>query len=334
MADPHAALTDAEWLPHRIDPSTGDILFAHISRDRHRAVTFLDDQYLGQYDRTSIPISALPQERSDRPLHFIFHGAFCCSTLLARVLDIPGAAMGLKEPIILNDLAPMVRRGSDITRLLGPIVDLLARPFGPGEIVVAKPSNVANDLIAPIMDLRSNVRAIILHAPLRTFLVSIAKKGMWGRIWARRLYAVVRDRRTFDPGYSPEELFLQTDLQIAALCWLYQQSHFAAIAHRYSSRIRTLNSDLFLAKREQCLARLLPFFGLDAAAQAKEVAVSEVFAQHSKVLGSDYDQRARARDHAASDSAHSEEIDMIVSWSQTIMRQFGIPAELPFPLLG
>ena len=43
------------------------------------------------------------------PPQYIFHSAFAASTLLARALDVPGVAMGLKEPAILNELAEAMR---------------------------------------------------------------------------------------------------------------------------------------------------------------------------------------------------------------------------------
>ena len=44
-------------------------------------------------------IDALPSAKAP---HFIFHSAFCCSTLLARAFDIEGQSIGLKEPTILT----------------------------------------------------------------------------------------------------------------------------------------------------------------------------------------------------------------------------------------
>ena len=53
---------------------------------------------------------------------------------------------------------------------------LLARPLSPGEVNVIKPSILLNPLIPLIAALRADLRAVYLHAPLETFLGSIARK--------------------------------------------------------------------------------------------------------------------------------------------------------------
>ena len=54
--------------------------------------------------------------------------------------------MSLKEPVVLNDLVGWRRRGgadSAVLRGLDGALTIMSRPFGPGESVVVKPSNVA-----------------------------------------------------------------------------------------------------------------------------------------------------------------------------------------------
>ena len=92
------------WLPHRYDPQHDAIHFRHTPRAAHGGATFLTDEYLGEAKPTIIArTAALAQAGTPAPLRFILHSAFCCSTLLARAFDAPGLAMGLKEPVILND---------------------------------------------------------------------------------------------------------------------------------------------------------------------------------------------------------------------------------------
>jgi hypothetical protein len=179
------------WLPHRYDPQHDAIHFRHTPRAAHGAATFLTDEYLGEAKPTIIArTAALAQAGTSAPLRFILHSAFCCSTLLARAFDAPGLAMGLKEPVILNDLIGWQLRGGDrrqIANVLDGSLTLLARPFAPGEAVVIKPSNVCNAMAPLILQMRPDARALLLYAPMPVFLGSVARKGMDGRIWVREL---------------------------------------------------------------------------------------------------------------------------------------------------
>jgi hypothetical protein len=329
MSDTAAILGNANWLPHRVDRGANVVTLLHVPRDVHRSVTFLDDQYLKQRAAASVPISELAIASRQDGLHFVFHSAFCCSTLLTRALDMPGVAMGLKEPAILNDLAALQRSERDCTRLLGPMLALLGRPMSTGEAIVVKPSNVANILIEPILALQPTARALLLYAPIRSFLISVAKKKMWGRIWTRRLYRTIQRNPAFEPGFSADDLFEQSDLQIAALGWLQQQAQLAETLRRHERRIRTLDSETLLAQRAEALNATVIHFGLPADRAAAAVrAGDDVFAEHSKRLGERYDVNARRTEAMAIEAAHGEEIDMVVGWITAIARQFGVPLTL------
>ena len=143
-----------------------------------------------------------PQGEGNAPApQYIFHSAFAASTLLARALDVPGIAMGLKEPQILNELAEAARARALSGDPLRTVVQLLARPFAPGEKVVIKPSNVVNLLAPSLLELDPGSNAIFLFAPLPRFLRSIADKGLWGRRWVRRLQALIARDTGLDSAF-------------------------------------------------------------------------------------------------------------------------------------
>lgn len=261
--------------------------------------------------------------------HYIFHSAFSCSTLLARALDVHGVSIALREPQILNELAALRRAGAGDDGLMQRIAGLLARPFAAGEAVVIKPSNVVNNLAGPLLQLDGRTRAIFLYAPLPRFLHSVARKGMWGRIWARRLFAAIRRDPGANFGFSDAELFEQTDLQIAALGWLQQHAHFMALLARFPGRIMTLDSETFLAAKEQCLVAIGDFFALDASpADWARVAGSSVFSTHSKELGRDFLETDGALPTDVA-TAFDEEINMLASWAESVAQHIGISTAPP-----
>lgn len=329
-----ALLADPAWLPHRLLDGGRTVRFVHAPRAAHQAATFLDDDGLKGAEMRQLPVTAVRGFGEGPEPGFVFHSAFCCSTLLARALDIPGVSMGFKEPAILNDMAALQRSGHQVAALLPPVLALLGRPLAAGEHNVLKPSNVANALIAPLLAAAPGSRAILLYAPLREFLVSVATKGLWGRIWMRRLFAMLRSTPAFEPGFTDADLFTQSDLQIAALAWLQHQKQFARLLPEYGDRLRTLDSRTLLSQREATLVAVAAHLRLPIAPEAVvERLQPGVFTEHSKRLGERYDPERRQREQHVAEAAHAGEIDMVVTWATAIARQFDVPLELDRALL-
>ncbi len=242
---------DADWLADRYDPGHDAVHFRRVTRDEHRAATFLTDEYLRPAEKVAVHRpKAMAAGPAAGQLHYIFHSAFCCSTLLARAVDVPGVAMGLKEPVILNDLFGWKARGAqagELAAVLGDACALMARPFGKREAVVVKPSNLVNGFASAMLTVRPEARALLLHAPLPVFLGSVARKGMWGRVWVRDLLVKQIGDGTQWPGMTISEFLALTDLQAAAIGWLAQHAIFARLAARWPTRVRSLDSETLMA---------------------------------------------------------------------------------------
>lgn len=330
---------NAEFLAHRYDERSDAFQFVALTREQHRRCTFLTDEYIPEESRrVMIRSEDLDLDRAElAPVDFIFHSAFACSTMLARALDIEGISMGLKEPIVLNDMVGMKRRGNAPAKLataLDQSIDLLARPFSNAEKIIVKPSNIVNCLAPSILDMRPNSKALLLHAPLKSFLRSLAAKNMWGRIWARDNVIGIMDDQDLISGFTSADLLRLTDIQIAAVGWLSEHARFAQIVQKYGSdRIKTLDSEAFLSNKRDTIASLGSFFelGLDSDRLA-EVLAGPAFTQHSKDF-SKFDTDARLDQHSGVDEAHGEEIDMVVQWTAAVAQSQNIALELPSPLL-
>lgn len=330
---------DPCWLAHRYDPIADQVHFVRATRDDHRAATFLTDEYLKAANKPE-PIAraaALAAAGASAPIHFILHSAYCCSTMLARAFDIPGVAMGLKEPLILNDLSGWKHRGGSparIAEVLDGALTLLARPFGPSEAVIVKPSNLINSFAPAMLAMRPEARALLLYAPLRLYLASIAKKGMWGRLWVRELFVKIAKDGLTDYGFTPEEILRQTDLQIAAIGWLAQHRWFASLIARYPERLRTLDSETLVARPADTIAALAQFYSLPIDREAAEgIAVGDAFTSHSKGLGAfgREERQAEQRDAAL---VHAEEVDKVAVWAEAVAASAGQELDLAAPLLG
>ena len=325
---------DPLWFPHRYDPGHDAFQFRPLSRQDHRRATFLTDEYLGEGEHVTIRrVDAMAATPERAPLRFIFHSAFCCSTLLARAFDIEGVAMGLKEPMLFNDLIGWQHRGGtprDIAAVLDAGLALLSRPFGPGEAVVIKPSNVANGMAPAMLTMRADARALLLHAPLRVYLGSIVRKGMTGRLWVRDLLTK-QLREGLQPfGFKGEDYLGQTDLQVAAMGWLAQHALFGRMVAQFGARVACIDSERLMAEPGAAMTALAGLF--DLALDVPAVVAGPVFSRHSK-SGAEFTADDR-RAAMAEEAAHADEIDKVVIWTEAVANSAGVAMVLPRPLVG
>lgn len=330
-------ITDPNWLAHRYDPDRDAVHFIAVDRAARRAATFLIDEYLPS---ANDPLVAARRDAIDAaphadPVHFIFHSAYCCSTLLAQAFDCVGLATTLKEPLILNDLVGWRHRGGNpakVVDVLNSVLTLLSRGFAPGEAVIIKPSNVVNALAPTILTMRPDARAILLYAPLRVFLTSIARKGMWGRLWVRELLAKQLMDGMVDLGIAPEEYFRLTDLQVAAIGWIAQADLFAGLVMRFPGRVRSLQSETLLASPRTAIAGICDLFALSTdIATVTAIADSDAFARNAKD-GTAYRANDRTREQVDGAALHAEEIDKVLAWAEAVARNAGVALDPPAPL--
>jgi len=323
---------DPDWLPHTYDAPGSALTFVHVPRDRRAELMFLSDEHFaGNFQKVDFPAAAVAdavREAGKAPLHFIFHTSFCCSTLLANALDIPGTSAALKEPDVLINLANRLIRSDDQAnrQRLELVLRLLERPQREREAVIVKPTNFANRIADVALAARPEARAVLLYSDVGTFLRSLLKRGMWGRILGRKLFVQMSGWNAVDFGFSPTEQFEQTDVQVAALAWLLQIRHFDSLARAFGPRMLVLESADFLADPAEAIDKAQALFGLGLDKRRVEaIASGPVFTRHSKFGDRDYDPESRARDHAAVNEANAEELQMVTKWIEAVASQAGLP---------
>lgn len=336
--DLHSVIADGNWLAHRYDQPADAIRFRPVDRAAHKGVTFLTDAELGDGPVASFRradcLVAVRKLAPPTP-RFIIHSAFCCSTMLARAFDQPGVSLGLKEPVILNDVAALQLRRADprqVAAALDAALWLLARPIERGETMVVKPSNLFNPMLPALLAMRPDAKVLLLHAPLEAYLGSVARKEIEGRAWVRELmWKLIGLGQAERFGWSDEDLYRQTDLQVAALGWLVQQAAFAEQARRHPERVHSLDSETLTHRPAEVMAALRAFFDLGIDAQA--IASGPAFREHSKT-GELFDAGERDRQRAEGVDRHSREIALVLEWSDEVARHGAIEPALPAALLG
>jgi len=331
--DAARTVADPEWLAHRYDEKADAFQYRHVTRARHAEVPFAIDDYLGiEAKPVVIPrdeAAALLGEQA--PIHFIFHSAFCASTMLVRALDRPGSAMGISEPVILNDMVGWRKRGANVpqhAKVMDDSLGQLSRAWGPGEAVVVKPSNIYNVLALGALALRPSAKALLLYAPIDEFLLSVARKGMWCRLWVRELLEILLQHGMVDLGFEARDYFRQTDLQAAGVGWLAQHMQFHRMAQHFGpERIATLDSETLTRDSAHVAARVATHFGLGDQDPAD-------YADHPAILrnsksGAAFERGERQLDQDRAREVHGEEIEKVAEWIRVIAKQRGISLDLP-----
>lgn len=336
-------ISDPAWLPHAYNASDDTLIFAHLPRESQRRAVFLDPRFLARAEKSSpVPVAEIPTAAvrdGAGPIHFIFHTAFCCSTLLARALDVPGVAMGVKEPSVLvsvtRDFATG-RRRPGLPAALQITLDLLSRPLEHGETQVVKPSVVVNHAVPSFLHLRPDAKAIVLYSGLDQFLRAIVRRNLDGRAYARNMFRNFAAAIPLDTGYLPEDLFAQTDLQIAAQAWLMQMSFLESVVQRFgAARVRTLNSNSLLDDPAAVLEKVARFLELGlSATDAAAIAAGPVFQEHAKHAGVPFDAETHRAQLDQAGVVHFEELNAARAWARTLAHRCSVPTTLGDTLLA
>ena len=322
---------DAQWLAQGFDPSGRAMHFVHVPRPKLRDLSFLTDQALRECDRRTIALDLVERcvpHIDQVPVHYVFHTAFCGSTLLARALEALGVGVSLKEPGLLTNLLYYLGRWNDgdDQRRVGLTVDMLARPIDGAPATIVKPSCFASPLAPALLAARPSSRAIFLSGSLRDFLAAVAKRSIRGRTWGRRAFADAARHIPLDFNFTSSELLELTDLQIAGLAWL-TRTHFLSqtAAMLGPARVLEVQFDDFIRAPRPTLTRIAHFLGGDCGEdQLRETIAGPVFALHAKHPGRAYTMADRDEEMAAAMAAHGEEIETVAGWVEAVASGFGL----------
>ena len=315
-----------------LHPEHGKLDWTETTREELDNAAFLDERFLESRSVHEVDLRAVLAYHDEHAnqagnVGYIFHTSFCCSTLLARCLSVPGVSLALKEPSILLDVANFRRRHSraagdeQFTRLLSLTARLLGKRFG-DESVVVKPTNTANNLAAPLLALPSTSAVLLLYGELRDFLVSVAKYGTKGRSFFRRLFRILRYDADTIRNTSPEEAMVLTDLQMAATVWYGQMRMFQQLALRSDQRISSLSSETFLNNPRKTLEAAAGFFGLSFTDESfDQIEERGLLGRDSKFEDRFYDASQRLADRRELERNYGTEIDEAIAWLNESTRQ-------------
>ena len=335
-ADDLAALLPAspDAYPHNVELVRGLVLVLHLDERAYRTASFLDDRILGPSTRGawlpgSAVIEAARQTANLRPLHFIFHTGHVGSTLLSRLLDETGIVLPIREPLPLRILAHVHDTLEMPKSLLAEpqfasLVDMLLRLWSRGydwtRAVVVKATSSAGRVAAPLLQARSDARAVYLNLRAEPYLATLL--GGRNSMTDLRGHGPGRMRRLLSRhAVALAPLHSLSPGELAALGWLVETLSCRDAIAAHPDRVLPLDFDDFLADVSAGLERVLGHFDLPTEASLLEgIATSPVLRRYSKAPEEPFPPEERAARLAHSRRENRDEIARGMAWIERMAR--------------
>ncbi|MCH8347847.1 MAG: hypothetical protein IH901_05050 [Proteobacteria bacterium] len=285
-----------------LDLGQGQFQFIRMPRQEVSDKAFLDTRAIEtRHKKTELPgaavLETLRGEMTKQPplkACYLFHTSFCCSTLIARCLDMLGINLSLKEPYAFLGLSAFKRlsasfdpAGPSWKNLRDITLYLLSRSFYRGEKILFKPSNGTNNILPEILAFPQTDRVLLLYDDLESFLIAVLRGGRErAGVIGQILEGLVKDFSDNLP-VEIDQIRSLTELQKTALVWGLQMRFFQqTIALDNDLKVKSLKSTTFLQSPGKTLKKLNDFYGLEFSEKdQKEILNGPAFNSHSKDPG-------------------------------------------------
>jgi hypothetical protein len=321
---------DHEELPflHRMDCIRGETLVVRTTRARLRDASFLDGRERFWTGESLVPLK-LRATLEPGVSRFICHVGFCGSTLLARLLDIPGQALVLKEPQCLADIAGQrsaIVAGEAVApleHLLAHALDQLGRLACRDFPLVVKPTNWVNSLVPQLCPPGRGVRAVFISMDRRAYLGAVFRGGRERLEFCTRLAAqiapVVPDgerllHRAIGEGGDPFDRVARIVVILHALQEALFDSAIAANGWPETARIDfaqlVMQPEVAAHQGRQVLGLPHPATDPNRAARLME--------RHAKNPASAFDPPGRQREDDEIERHHGARFDAALGWLDTL----------------
>jgi hypothetical protein len=206
------------------------------------------------------------------------------------------------------------------------IFRLMARRFPHQKSVVIKPSDACNNIMDKLLTLDHGSKCILVHSDLEHFLVAtlkLSQRAEWVRLRANELFL---DELHLE-GRIPADPRTMDDVQIATCVWVLQMKKMRRLVNRFGQdRVRTLDSELFMASQPEFTEAGLRFFGIDADQQQLSEHIYMINQSHSKASATTYSTEQRRQDYGIQRSHLAAKVNLGVNWA---IRHFGKQAVAP-----
>ena len=334
--------TTPDFFPVKLDAERNALLFVEMSRESFRQSSFLDNRTVRSGPRTvsgqltQLKLLSVPPER---PLHFVLHGAFCGSTLLARYLEELPHCFVLKEPLLLGQLAGLKTNG--FSRGAGEsdswddwfklAMALLSRAYSSDTAVIIKAPDSCNWMGSLLLDHDGRTKIVFLFSPLKVFLLQVLKVDH-RREWLRDHLPQLSYALAQVPFLSDIVVTDLSDGQCAATMWLLNSFLCdILLARSDSNRVLLLNGEDLICQPQHALCATAGFFDLTGDEETRAALANfRPSSYHSKDVSIPYDAATRASELDDAEARCGIEVQAAMSWAGHVSA--GWLSRSPFPI--
>ncbi|UNK50791.1 hypothetical protein MNR01_07255 [Lysobacter sp. S4-A87] len=317
-------LGEARWFPTDLDVPSRTFSFVALDDAVIDRSSFLDT-------RIDAPLAAAVQvgqaqiqrdQRGQRDLPsarvaWLFHTSFCGSTLAARALHCPPAAVCLREPLVLRRLADARHRAMPLQGLLETTVGLLARPWHAGGAVVIKPTHAALNLASDMLAATPGSRAVVLTSSLQDFLVSNLKKPPESQSRIPQLAERALAIGTFASRLPPQALAPPDLLCAAALQWAAQREVMAdLVAVDDGARVRAIDMSWLLDDLADAMTQCARWLQVEIPEHALRDRCEGIGGRNAKAMDVAYSAAQRASEAEIVVAHFARELANALAWSE------------------
>lgn len=313
-----------------------DALFAAMDRAAYHRSIFFDHRISPASDlMMRVPVGQLldqPEfvQAKAAPVGWIFHVAYCGSTLLARGLDRIDESLVIREPSPLRQLAvegARVFAGAPASEPwregLQLVLMLLGRRYRADGPVVVKANVPVNFVLPEVMGKQPGANAILLHFSIEDYLAAILRSADH-RAWLNSVTQEVQPAIEAEVG----PIAALDDAERGAALWLAQMRVYARAMERWP-QIRSLDGEQLLDAPVETIAAASRYFGVPESGD-----LGDLLSSYSKDPGTRFDNAARLERRAGLKRDLADEIVRGRAWVERSAASQALPVRLPRPLVG
>ncbi|MDT8384052.1 MAG: SEC-C domain-containing protein [Gammaproteobacteria bacterium] len=270
---------------------------------------------------------------------FIFHTAFCGSTLMSQALDAAYHTLPIREPELLGNLLAYLRNPAnspqDKDAWYRRVMALLSRRFDAQQMAVVKANDYANPLMLAMIERHADAPLLFMHTPLQEFLAGCLKANN-RKQWIAQRYAALRQPINQLLGLGPDFTVAEDAYgELAALYWSYNIALFHKAYRSMPARVRSLEFNHMLANPYTAVARCADWFGLmPIEGTTLEQAMAPLLGVYSKNSKFTYSPQQRDGEITALLSAHQAELAAAEELARKLLAADYPEDGLPGDLLG